>query len=255
MNLVCDLDGVVYRGQSVLPGSADALRRAQAGEIALWFVTNNSTRTPEQVHDKIHDVTGVDVPLRRIVTSPQSAASLLTAETDPAFVFGSEAIGRALEAEGISLTMDATEAGSVVVGMDFDLNYERLAAACGAIRRGARFVATNTDPTYPVDGDLLPGSGALVAAVAAATGRQPEVAGKPNAPMRALLRRRGIHNAWVVGDRLDTDVALAANEDGWKSILVLTGVADGADDTSAADHVVPDLAAAVNLILDDDGER
>ena len=255
MNLVCDLDGVVYRGHSVLPGSAEALRRVQAAEIPLWFATNNSTRTPEQVRDKIRDVAGVDVPLRSIVTSPQSAACLLTAETHPAFVFGSEAIGRALEAEGISLTRDATEAGSVVVGMDFDLNYERLAAACGAIRRGARFIATNTDPTYPVDGDLLPGSGALVAAVAAATGRQPEVAGKPNEAMRALLRRRGIDSAWVVGDRLDTDVALAAGEDGWKSILVLTGVTGVGDDTSAADYVVPDLAAAVNLLLDGDSER
>lgn len=249
MNLVCDLDGVVYRGHTVLPGSAEALRRAQDVGIALWFATNNSTRTPEQVHDKLRDVAGADIPLHNIVTSPQSAASLLTAEDHPAFVLGSEAIGRALVAEGISLTRDAAEAGSVVVGMDFDLNYERLAAACGAVSRGARFVATNTDPTYPVDGGLLPGSGALVAAVATASGRQPEVAGKPNEAMRALLRRRGVDSAWVVGDRLDTDVALAANEDGWKSILVLTGVTDGDEDTSAADHVVADLAAAVNLLL------
>ena len=255
MNLICDLDGVVYRGRSVLPGSAEALRRAQAEEITLWFATNNSTRTPEQVRDKLRDIAGVDVPVGSIVTSSQSAAVLLTAETHPAFVFGSEAIGRALEAEGISVTADATEAGSVVVGMDFDLTYERLAAACGAVRRGARFVATNTDATYPVDDGLLPGSGALVAAVAAATGRRPEVAGKPNEAMRALLRRRGVDNAWVVGDRLDTDVALAASEEGWKSILVLTGVTQGGDDTSAADHVVPDLAAAVNLLTNNDGER
>ena len=255
MNLVCDLDGVVYRGDSVLPGSAEALRRAQVRGVVLWFVTNNSTKTPEQVVEKLRNIAGVDVPLRNIVTSSQSAACLLTAETHPAFVFGSEAIGLALEAEGVSLTKDATEAGSVVVGMDFDLNYEKLAAACGAISRGARFVATNTDPTYPVAGGFLPGSGALVAAVATATGRRPEVAGKPNAAMRALLKRRGIDNAWVVGDRLDTDVALAASEEGWKSILVLTGVTDSGDDISTADHVVPDLAAAVDFLLGDDGER
>ena len=254
MNLICDLDGVVYRGDSVLPGATEALQRAQAEKIALWFVTNNSTRTPEQVRDKIRVVGGVDVPLERIVTSAQSAASLLTAEAHPTFVFGSEAIGQALEAQGISLTMNAEEAGAVVVGMDFDLNYEKLAAACSAVRRGARFVATNTDPTYPIDGGVLPGSGALVAAVAAATGRRPEVAGKPNDAMRALLKQRGIDNAWVVGDRLDTDVALAANQDGWQSILVLTGVTDSEDDTSAADYVASDLAAAVNLLLDVTGK-
>ncbi len=255
MNLICDLDGVVYRGRSVLPGSAKALQRAQAAGIALWFATNNSTRTPEQVRDKLRDLAEVDVPLDTIVTSSQAAASLLAAQDHPAFVFGSEAIAQALESEEIPLTREPTEARSVVMGMDFDLSYERLAGASNAIRNGARFLATNMDATYPVDGGLLPGSGALVAAVATASGCQPEVAGKPNKAMRALLKRRGIDHAWVVGDRLDTDIALAGSEDEWKSILVLTGVTTAKDDTSAADYVVPDLAAAVDLLLNAAGKR
>ncbi len=88
----------------------------------------------------------------------------------------------------------------------------------------------------------------MVAALAVATGVQPEVAGKPHEPMRALLRERGADLAWVIGDRVDTDVAMAAAEDGWHSILVHTGVTTN-DDQSEADHVMPDLAAAVDLLL------
>jgi ribonucleotide monophosphatase NagD (HAD superfamily) len=87
-----------------------------------------------------------------------------------------------------------------------------------------------------------------VAAVQVTTGVVPEIAGKPHPPMRALLRAKGITDAWVIGDRVDTDVALAASEPGWKSILVLTGVTSS-EDTSEADYVVTDLAAAVDLVL------
>ena len=88
----------------------------------------------------------------------------------------------------------------------------------------------------------------MVAAVQATTGVEPEVAGKPHPPMRALLRAKGIGEAWVIGDRVDTDIALARAEPDWTSILVLTGVT-GPEETADADHVVPDLAAAVDLVL------
>jgi 4-nitrophenyl phosphatase len=123
-----------------------------------------------------------------------------------------------------------------------------LTRAADAVRFGARFIATNTDPTFPVADGLLPGGGAIVAAVRATTGVEPEVAGKPNAPMRALLRAKGIRDAWVIGDRVDTDIALARAEPDWTSILVLTGVT-GPEGTGDADFVVPDLAAAVDLVL------
>jgi 4-nitrophenyl phosphatase len=135
-----------------------------------------------------------------------------------------------------------------LVGLDFDLSYDRLTRAANAVRGGARFIATNTDPTYPVADGLLPGGGSMVAAVQTTTGVDPEVAGKPHAPMRALLRSRGITDAWVIGDRVDTDIALTRAEPDWRSILVLSGVTREGE-VSGADHVVPDLAAAVDLVL------
>lgn len=249
MNIVCDLDGVVYRAEVPIPGSREALEKAANAGFGIWFATNNSTRTPEEVQAKLRDVSGLSVEVDSIVTSAQAAASMLETADAPALVLGSSAIVRALTAEGIEVTTDASRARSVVVGLDRDLDYDRLTRACNAIRNGARFVATNIDPTLPVEGGLLPGSGAMVAAVSRSTGVDPEIAGKPHPPIRALLERRGVGRAWAVGDRVDTDVALAAAQEGWKSILVMSGVTRPGDDVTAADAVVSDLAGAIEVIL------
>jgi 4-nitrophenyl phosphatase len=125
-----------------------------------------------------------------------------------------------------------------------------LGGAMNAIRNGARFIATNDDATFPTENGLMPGAGAIVAAIAAASGVSPIVAGKPNEAMRSLIRSRGVGRAWVVGDRPDTDVAMASAEPDWSSVLVLTGVTDETSaDSNHADHVVPDLSAAVDLVL------
>ena len=248
MNVICDIDGVVYRGDQLVQGSDLALGRLTRAGIGLWFATNNSTKTPEMVSARITEMTGVDVPLESIVTSSEAAVGMLDDGEWPVMVLGSEGITSALERAGIEVTDDPTDARALLVGLDFDLSYDRLARAADAVRGGARFIATNTDPTYPVAGGLLPGGGSMVAAVQTTTGVGPEVAGKPHPPMRALLRSRGIGEAWVIGDRIDTDVALARAEPDWRSILVLSGVTDDGQ-ASGADHVVPDLAAAVDLVL------
>jgi HAD superfamily hydrolase (TIGR01450 family) len=248
MSVICDIDGVVYRGDTVLPGSDVALRRLLDAGIDLYFATNNSTKSPAAVSEKIARVTGVEISPDSIVTSSQAAVHMLGPNHGPVMVLGSEGILSALAEAGIAVTEDPGRATALLVGLDWDLSYDRLTRAADAVRAGARFIATNTDPTYPVAGGLLPGGGACVAAVQVTTGVAPEIAGKPHPPMRALLRAKGITDAWVIGDRVDTDVALAASEPGWNSILVLTGVTS-AEDTSQADHVVPDLAAAVDLVL------
>jgi 4-nitrophenyl phosphatase len=163
-------------------------------------------------------------------------------------VLGSEGIIAALAEADIAVTDDPGQATALLVGLDWELTYDRLTRAADAVRAGARFIATNTDPTYPIADGLLPGGGACVAAVQVTTGVAPEIAGKPHPPMRALLRAKGIGEAWVIGDRVDTDIALASAEDDWKSILVLTGVT-APGEAHGADHVVPDLAAAVDLVL------
>jgi 4-nitrophenyl phosphatase len=248
MNVICDIDGVVYRGDQLLAGSDVALRRLIDAGINLWFATNNSTKTPEMVAERIFSMTGVEVAPNAIVTSSEAAVRMLDPVDRPVMVLGAVGITDALERAGIEMTVNAADARALLVGLDFDLSYDRLTRAADAVRAGARFIATNTDPTYPVAGGLLPGGGAIVSAVQVATGVMPEVAGKPHPPMRALLRSRGIGEAWVIGDRVDTDIALADAEPDWRSILVLTGVTP-ADHASGADHVVADLAAAVDLVL------
>lgn len=250
MNLICDLDGVLYRGEELIPGSDIAIKKAVDAGLRVWFVTNNSTKTPAQVRDKILRLTGYESSEDMIVTSSQAAASILNADSSPVYVLGSAAIEDALIREGLEITANHHEARSVVVGMDRALTYDRLAGAVAAVRRGARFVATNDDPTFPVEDGFEPGSGAMVAAVMAASGRQPEIAGKPHPAMQRLLAARGVREAWVIGDRLDTDIALADGNPNWMSIVVLTGVTREDEEHRPADYAVPDLAAAINLVLD-----
>jgi HAD superfamily hydrolase (TIGR01450 family) len=248
MTVICDIDGVVYRGDQLIPGSDTALKRLVEAGVDLYFATNNSRTTPEMISERIMAMTDVAVAPEQVVTSSQAAVGMLDQKERPVMVLGSTGINVALAEAGIETTDDPMEARALLVGLDFDLSYDRLTRAADAVRAGARFIAANTDPIFPVAGGLLPGAGSIVAAVRTTTGVEPEVAGKPHAPMRALLRSRGIGEAWVIGDMVDTDIALARNEPDWRSILVLSGVT-GANDATGADHVVPDLAAAVDLVL------
>jgi 4-nitrophenyl phosphatase len=248
MNVICDIDGVIYRGDRLLPGSDHALQRLRDAGVTVHFATNNSTKSALTVSERLTRITGVRFEPESIVTSSQAAVHLLGDDPGPVMVLGSEGINSALADARIELTDDPVAASALLVGLDFDLTYDRLTRAGDAVRFGARFIATNTDPTYPIADGLLPGGGAMVAAVQVTTGVEPEVAGKPHPPMRALLRAKGIGEAWVIGDRVDTDIALARSEPDWTSILVLTGVT-GPEETGDADHVAPDLAAAVDLVL------
>ncbi|MFQ5523181.1 MAG: HAD-IIA family hydrolase [Acidimicrobiia bacterium] len=247
--VILDLDGVVYRAMSPVPGAADALRRLTESGTPVRFVTNNSTKTPEQVAAKIRQLTGVEVDPHTVLTSAMAAVSLLSPEDGPVMVVGEAGIDEAVAGVGFATTAHPDETRTVMVGLDRDFDYPRLARAAQAIRGGARFIASNSDPTYPTNSGLVPGAGAMVAAIAAAAGQEPEVAGKPHPAMRRLVRDSGVGSAWVIGDRMDTDVAMARAEEDWESILVMTGVTEAGEGTSFADHVVADLSAAVDLVL------
>jgi glycerol 3-phosphatase-2 len=243
-----DLDGVLFRGDEAVPGAAETLERLRGRGVHLVFLTNNSSRTPEQVAGKLEGF-GIRADAPEIVTSAQATAELLASRGGgTVFAIGGDGVVQALAGEGLRLVDgDAPEADLVVVGIDEGFTYAKLRTACVLIRGGAGFVATNADVTYPAPGGLVwPGAGSLVAAVAAATGREPEVVGKPFAPLfEAALRRAGGVRPLVVGDRLDTDIE-GANRLGWASLLVLSGVTTAADLEGSEvrpTHVAPDVSA------------
>jgi len=250
LTVLCDLDGVIYRGRSVLPGVPKALARLRDAGIDIFYITNNSTRTPEQGADKIRSLTGIETSDAQVLSSSLAAVSLLRAEDGPVLVVGEAGVSDAVARAGLEETDDPRLARSVLVGLARHIDYDLLGRAMIAIRSGARFVATNDDATFPTEDGFMPGAGAIVAAIARASSTEPVVAGKPHGPMRDLIRSRGVGAAWVIGDRADTDIAIARDEPDWHSILVLTGVSDGYDiEESGADHIVADFPAAVDLVL------
>ena len=243
--LICDLDGVVYLGEQEIPGAGDALRRLADGGWRILFCTNNASRTPADTAAKIERVTGYRSSAGDVATSAQAAASLLTGD-EAVYVLGGHGLVRAVEDTGCDVLDDWRSAEVVVVGLDPLLTYERLSGAVLAIGGGARFIASNHDPTYPTPEGLRPGAGAIVAAVIHATGVQPVVAGKPHLPMRRLLAEKASGDIWIVGDRDDTDLAMGRAE-GWSTALVATGVAS--TPTEAPTLEAHDLAAVADYLL------
>ena len=253
--LLFDLDGVLYRGDQrvVHAGSSMAALRERGARLA--FLTNNSSRTPAQVARKLVAM-GIEARAEEIVTSALATADLLAARGGTAYVIGEDGIRQALAAAGIRIADGEPDAvDHVVVGVDFAVTYAKLATACELVERGARLVATNPDGSFPVAGALWPGAGALLAVITTTTGAEPEVVGKPFAPLFVSAATRvEAERPLVIGDRLDTDIA-GAVLCGWDSVLVLTGVSTR-DDVSTSrvrpTFVVDDLGA---LIADEEPPR
>ncbi len=230
-----DLDGVLYRADTVIPGAPEAVARMRAAGKRVAFLTNNSSRTPEQVAAKLRAM-GIEARKADVETSALATAQLLDCRgVQTAFVVGEDGVQEALADAGIRLLDGAAErADVVVVGWDRRITYEKLARAALLVERGAALVATNADASYPAPEGRLPGAGALLAAITTATGATPEVVGKPHPSLLyAALSRVGGNRPLLVGDRLDTDVA-AAVAAGWDSVLVLTGISTRTDVASSA---------------------
>jgi glycerol-1-phosphatase len=253
----CDLDGVIWRGDEPIPGAAEAIAGLRAARIRVAFVSNNSSQPVGEVADKLA-AAGVHASPDDVITSAVSAATLLASALEPGasvLACAGPGVVEALEAVGLQ-PVTRPPATAVVVGLHRGFDFDELDRASGAVRAGARFVATNLDATYPVPGGMIPGSGAIAAAVATAAGRAPEVAGKPERPMVDLIRARLGGAGIVVGDRPSTDGALAGAL-GWPFALVLSGVTQ--PDAPPGGEAVPeppppfvaaDLAALAPQLLD-----
>jgi len=226
-----DLDGVLYRGAEPIDGAAETLATLRGLGKGLAFLTNNSSRTPEAIAAHLTGM-GIRAAPEEVETSALATATLLRGRAVArAYVLGEEGLRTALAAAGLTVVDGSSaDAETVVVGWDRGFDYAELAAASVLIQRGASLVASNADASYPVeDGLVLPGAGAILAAIQTATGVSAEVVGKPNAPIfRAALDRAGGGRPVVIGDRLDTDIE-GASRLGWDSLLVLTGITGRAD--------------------------
>ena len=247
MAWVIDLDGVVWLGAHLIPGAPEAVARVRAAGHDVVFVTNNSFATVAQQEAKLASF-GIDAA-GDVVTSAVVGAGLV----DPGervFVLGGAGIVEAVQRRGAEV-VDDVSVDVVMVGLDRDLSYDRLDRAARAVRAGARFVATNTDSTYPTAEGLLPGGGAVVAAVAVASGVEPIVAGKPHEPAAAFVRERLGPYGVMVGDRPGTDGAFARVL-GYRFALVLTGVTTPSElpVVPEPDLVGEDLLAVVTSVLD-----
>jgi glycerol-1-phosphatase len=220
--ILCDLDGVVWLAGEALPGAPEALAELRRRGHRVGFLTNNSSLGIGEYVSRLERI-GVPAGPDDVLTSSLAAADLLAGGLAPGarvLCCAGPGVAEALAAAGLE-AVEEWPCEAVVVGWHRTFDFDRLDRASAAVRRGARFVATNLDPTYPAPDGLLPGNGALVAAVATASGKTPEVAGKPEAPTVALVRRRFGDRGVVVGDRASTDGALAAALD-WPFALVVS---------------------------------
>jgi 4-nitrophenyl phosphatase len=253
----CDLDGVVWRGETPITGSAAAVASLHQHGVRVSFLTNNSSQRVVEYVEKLRGC-GIDCEPDDIATSAQAAA-LLATEILPrgakVLACAGPGVVEALTDVDFEVVDDPKQAVAVVVGFHRDFDFERLTRASDALRAGAVYIATNEDATYPVPGGFVPGAGAIVAAVSTASGRAPEVAGKPYPPTVQLVHERfGAHGV-MVGDRPSTDGALA-DALGWPFALVLSGVAGSKGGEPIPDppppfvardlaHLVPDLVHAI----------
>jgi 4-nitrophenyl phosphatase len=246
--MVIDKDGVLFRGETPLPGMGDLLTLLRRRSIPFIIATNNTTLSPEDFCQQLANM-GLSIEIDEILTAGQAAAQFLQTQLPqgaPIYVIGEPPLHTALDLAGFELRDRADGTLCVVVGLDRHVTWNKLTEACLAIQRGARFIGTNPDRTLPIERGFAPGNGALLALLEAATGTQPMIVGKPE-PLLYLqaLRRLGTQaiQTLALGDRLETDI-LGGKRAGMLTALVLTGASQTKDLEGAAtqpDWVFKDL--------------
>jgi len=230
--VVFDMDGVIYRGAHGVPGVAREIYRLQK-KTRVLFLTNNATKSRAEC---IRSLAGHGISAKgsEIMTAAFGCAKYMQEKYGagkPAYVVGEQGLKDELEAAGAKI-VESEGAKLVVVGLDRHFNYQKLDMAVRNIEAGAKFMLANSDPSYPTEAGKSPGSGAIAAAIAYASGKEPDVVlGKPSTYLMGILldaHRIKPESAAFVGDRLDIDIRMA-NKMGMKSVLVLSGIAKKED--------------------------
>ena len=249
-SVICDMDGVIYRGNELIPGAVEFVEQLQRGGHEFLFLTNNSKHTPRDLKRRL-EMLGINVSEDHFYTSGMATALFLQSQkaNGSAFVIGDAGLTNALYDVGYSITEHSPD--YVVVGETSSYNFELIVKAVRLIEGGARFIATNPDLVGPTEFGNVPACGCLTAPIERATGIRPYFVGKPNSlMMRIALRKIGDHseNTIMIGDRMDTDI-VAGMEAGLKTCLVLSGVTtmDMLDKFPYKPDVIVDSIAHIDL--------
>lgn len=251
--MIIDLDGVVWRGGTFLPAAQEFFETLDRRRIRFVLATNNATQTPESFQARLQSG-GVEVPRSAILTSSLATAAYLAEQQAPPgdlLVIGADGLRSALQERGYRLVNVADSAQAVVVGMDTEVCWQHLAEATLAIRRGVPFIGTNPDPSFPSERGEVPGNGAILAALQAASGQAPTVIGKPEPHLYQQAVESlaaSPQDTLIVGDRLETDI-LGGIRLGAPTALILTGVTTRAQTEASdirSDYVFEDLRELIS---------
>jgi len=229
--LILDMDGVLWKEAEPIGDLASVFAAISTRGFSVTIATNNAMKTVDEYRLKLHGF-GVDLEPWQIITSAEATADTLATafpERGVLFVVGERGLVQALQSRGFEVVTDAKfdrAYAAVVTGLDRELSYLKLQKAATLVREGAPFYGTNPDPTFPTPAGLVPGAGALLAAIVSASGREPIVIGKPSPLLLEIATgRMGLapESVLIVGDRLETDVA-GGQAFGARTALVLSGV-------------------------------
>ncbi len=222
---ITDMDGVLVRGDTVVPGAPEFIQRLKANHIEYLVLTNNPLYTPRDLAHRLRSI-GLEIPPERIFTSAMATAHFLQSQrpNGTAYVIGESGLTEPIHEVGYIITDINPE--YVVLGETHTYNITHITKAIRLIIAGARFIATHPDPAGPSEQGIVPACGAMAALIEKASGKAPFFVGKPNPlMMRMALNYLGVHSedTIMIGDRMDTDI-VAGVESGMETILVLTGV-------------------------------
>lgn len=255
--LIIDMDGVIWKADAPIGDLPALFDRIRQRRLEFVFATNNGTRTSEQYVERLKDF-GVDVEPWQVITSAQAAAHGLSQKFPrgtKVFMIGGDGVRVALEEKGFEILSveNAPDAAAVLMGLDREINFQKMAEATLLVRSGVPFYVTNPDKTFPTPRGEIPGAGAWYSVVVTATGVEPIVAGKPFPFLMELaLEKLGTtrQETLVVGDRLDTDIA-AGQAVGCPTALVLSGISTKlqADNwTPRIDIIADNISSLIEMI-------
>lgn len=227
LSFISDMDGVIYRGNKLIPGAREFIKDLLKRKIPFLFLTNNAEQTPVDLKLKLETL-GIDgLSENHFLTAAQATAQFLRSQKEKGTAYVIGAAGLISELYNVGYSITETNPDYVVVGKTTAFNYEMLKKAVYLINNGSRFIGSNPDVVDPAaDGELIPAVGPILSAIETATGKKPYIVGKPNPIMMSIAKHRiGSHSesTIMIGDRMDTDI-LGGLGAGMKTCLVLSGV-------------------------------